>query len=73
MKKRLDFCEKIINMKLEGKNIFFTDETKIDMAPNISNESIRVSSRIKNKSKKEIKKATITLIERQKSMSLLLY
>ena len=39
-------------MNLEGKNIFFTDETKVDTAPNISNESIRVSSRIKNKIKK---------------------
>ena len=51
MEKRLEFCKKIINMKLEGKNIFFTDETKIDTAPNTSNESIRVSSRIKNKIK----------------------
>ena len=52
MEKRLEFCKKIINMKLEGKNIFFTDETKIDTAPNTSNESIRVSSRIKNKIRK---------------------
>ena len=52
MEKRLDFCKKIIDMNLEGKNIFFTDETKIYTAPNTSNESIRVSSRIKNKIKK---------------------
>ena len=52
MEKRLEFCKKIINMNLEGKNIFFTDETKTDTAPNTSNESIRVSSRIKNKIKK---------------------
>ena len=52
MDKRLKFCKKIIDMNLEGKNIFFTDETKVDTAPNISNESIRVSSRIKNKIKK---------------------
>ena len=52
MEKRLNFCKKIIDMNLEGKNIFFTDETKVDTAPNISNESIRVSSRIKNKIKK---------------------
>ena len=52
MEKRLKFCKKIIDMNLEGKNIFFTDETKVDTASNISNESIRVSSRIKNKIKK---------------------
>ena len=51
MGKRLEFCKKIIDMNLEGKNIFFTDETKIDTAPNTSNETIRVSSRIKNKIK----------------------
>ena len=52
MEKRLEFCKKIINMNLEGKNIFFTDETKIDTAPNTSNESIRASPRIKNMIKK---------------------
>ena len=60
-------------MNLEGKNIFFTDETKVDTAPNISNESIRVSSRIKNKIKKEIKKVIIKLIEKLKNMNILLY
>jgi len=39
-------------MKLEGKNNFFTDETKIDTAPNTINESILVFSRIKNKIRK---------------------
>ena len=38
--------------KLEGKNIFFTDETKMDTAPNTSGESIRVSSKIKRKLQK---------------------
>ena len=52
MEKRFKFCQKIINMNLEGKNIFFTDETKIDTAPNTSNESIRASPRIKNMIKK---------------------
>ena len=37
--------------KLEGKNIFFTDEKRIDTSPSISGESIRVSSKIKNKLK----------------------
>ena len=55
-KKRLAFCKKIIEMEIDGKkldgtNIFFTDETKIDTAPNTSNESIRISSKIKNKLK----------------------
>ena len=56
-KKRLEFCQRIIDMefdgeKLEGKNIFFTDETKMDTAPNTSGESIRVSSKIKRKLQK---------------------
>ena len=55
-KKRMEFCKKIVEMeidgkKLEGKNIFFTDETRIDTAPNTSNESIRISSKVKNKIK----------------------
>ena len=41
--KKLEFCEKIIQMefdgkKLECKNIFFTDETRIDTAPNTSGD-----------------------------------
>ena len=55
-KKRMEFCKKIVEMeidgkKLEGKNIFFTDETRIDTAPNTANESIRISSKVKNKIK----------------------
>jgi len=55
-RKRMEFCRKIVEMeidgkKLEGINIFFTDETKIDTAPNTSNESIRISSKVKNKIK----------------------
>ena len=55
-KKRLEFCKKIVEMEINGKkldgiNIFFTDETKIDTAPNTSNETIRVSSKIKHKIK----------------------
>ena len=47
-RKRMEFCQKIIDMEIDGKkldgiNIFFTDETKIDTAPNTSNESIRIS------------------------------
>ena len=51
-KKRLEFCQKIVQMGLEGKNIFFTDETRMDTGPNTKGESIRVSSKIKNKIKK---------------------
>ena len=50
-KKRVEFCQKIIQMNLEGKNIFFTDETRMDTAPNTKGESIRLSSKIKNKIK----------------------
>ena len=50
-KKRVEFCQKIIQMNLEGKNIFFTDETRMDTAPNTKGESIRLSSNIKNKIK----------------------
>ena len=51
-KKRLEFCQKIVHCGLEGKNIFFTDETRIDTAPNTKGESIRVSNKIKNKIKR---------------------
>ena len=51
-KNRLEFCKKIVQMGLEGKNIFFTDETRMDTAPNTKGESIRVSSKVKNKIKK---------------------
>ena len=52
----MEFCQKIIDQEIDGKkldstNIFFTDETKIDTAPNTSNESIRISSKVKNKLK----------------------
>ena len=50
-KKRLEFCQKIIQMGIEGKNIFFTDETRMDTAPNTKAESIRVSSITRNKIK----------------------
>ena len=39
-------------MNLEGKNIFFTDETKITTASNTKGESIRLSSKTKNQLKK---------------------
>ena len=41
-KERLKFCEDILDKKIKGDQIFFTDETKIDMAPFI-NDSIRLS------------------------------
>ena len=51
-KKRLDFCKNIIQIGLEGKDICFTDETRMDTAPNTKGESIRLSSKIKNQIKK---------------------
>ena len=50
-KKKVGFCQKIVQMGLEGKNIFFTDETKMDTAQNTKGESIRVSEKVKNKTK----------------------
>ena len=41
-KERVKFCENILNKKIKGEHIFFTDETKIDMAPFL-NDSIRLS------------------------------
>ena len=38
-------------MGIKGKNIFFTDETRMDTAPNTKGESIRLSSKTKNKIK----------------------
>ena len=38
-------------MEIKGKNIFFTDETRMDTAPNTKGESIRLSSKTKNKIK----------------------
>ena len=41
-KERIKFCENILNRKIRGDQIFFTDETKIDLAPFL-NDSIRLS------------------------------
>ena len=41
-KERVKFCENILNKRIKGEQIFFTDETKIDMAPFL-NDSIRLS------------------------------
>ena len=51
MKKRVDFCKKIIEKKIKGDNIFFTDETKIDMSP-YTNDSIRLTNESKIKLKR---------------------
>ena len=46
---------------------FFTDETKIDTAQNTSNESIRISSKVKNKWKTGIKEG-YKLISKEKKV-----
>ena len=51
MKKRLEFCQKIIEKKIKGEHIFFTDETKINMSP-YTNDSIRLVNDSKIKLKK---------------------
>ena len=68
-KMRLEFCQKIVQMSLEGKNIFFTYETKVDTTPYTKGESIRISKNIKNKIKKEMKKVIRKLTEKQKNMN----
>ena len=40
-KERVKFCESILNKRIKGEQIFFTDETKIDMTPFL-NDSIRL-------------------------------
>ena len=58
MKKRVDFCKKIIEKKIKGDNIFFTDETKIDMSP-YTNDSIRLT----NESKTKLKRVDLEVYE----------
>ena len=54
-KERIKFCENILNRKIRGDQIFFTDETKIDLAPFL-NDSIRLSLNNQEKLNKEKKK-----------------
>lgn len=59
-KKIIELCQKIVEKKflgekLEDKNIFFNDET-VGHNVNKNNESIRISSKIKKKKKKTIKR-----------------
>ena len=49
-KERIKFCESILKRKIKGEQIFFTDETKIDMAPFL-NDSIRLSKENQEKLK----------------------
>ena len=44
------FCESILNRKIKGEQILFTDETKIDMAPFL-NHSLRLSKKNQEKLK----------------------
>ena len=47
-KERVKSCENILNRRIKGAQILFTDETKIDLAPFL-NDSIGLS--IKNQEK----------------------
>jgi len=49
-KERVKFCESILNRKIKGEQILFTDETKIDMAPFL-NDSLRLSKKNQEKLK----------------------
>ena len=55
-------------MNLEGKNIFFTDITRMDTAPNTKGESIRLSAKIKKQIKKGDEKVIKRLIDKLKNM-----
>ena len=50
-RKRIDFCKKILEKGLTGKEIFFTDETQIDLS-NYVNDSIRLTKENEEKLKK---------------------
>ena len=52
--KRIDFCKKLLKKGINGKNIFFTDETIIDLAPAV--DSIRLTQKKREKYMKEKKK-----------------
>ena len=40
--RRIEYCQKLINDKIIGKNIFFTDETTIMCISYVKNEQIRL-------------------------------
>ena len=63
-KQRLEFCKKILDLGLEGKNIFFTDECKIDTAP-LTGDKRRLSSRMK-KNLKEGENKDLNLMNKPK-------
>ncbi len=50
-KQRVEYCQKILDKKIKSKDLFFTDETKIDCSPFI-NEKIRLSKENTEKLKK---------------------
>ena len=41
--KRVEFCKKMIEKNIYGKNILFTDEAIIDMGCYFTHDSIRLS------------------------------
>ena len=50
-RQRIEFCEKMLKKGIKGGNIFFSDETKIDMG-SYFNDSIRLTKENKEKLKK---------------------
>ena len=50
-KKRVEFCKKMLDKGVQGSQIFFSDETKIEMGSYI-NDSIRLSKENQDKLKK---------------------
>jgi len=64
-KKRVEFCKKVLEMGLEGKNIFFTDETKIDTVP-LSGDKRRLTEAMKEKIREGDSKASDLTIKMKK-------
>ena len=67
---RVEFCQNILKQNISGKNILFTDETKIEMGSYI-NDSIRLSEETKEKLKHGEKDAFKKKIDQLRNLNLL--
>ena len=65
---RVKFCKMILEKGIKGDQIFFTDETKIEMGAYI-NDHILFSKNSKEKLKKEMKMYLTLLIDLQKNLN----
>ena len=71
-RKRVKFCEKLLKKRIQGKNIFFTDETTIDLSPVIN------GIRLTPKKQKELRKGDeralgmVTVPEKKHELSIMI-